>query len=155
MAYQLTDRAYREKSSKLQLIYAELEQSKEAMRAAAAEGDLRENAEYESARDKVVVLTKQKSELEEELDRAEIVYEDNSQRITIGSYVEVTKVDRKNQPLGPTRTFRVEEHGDTVIAGILGVHSSLGKIILNGTSNYYDIPDNGGIRYQVKKVFKH
>ena len=36
--------------------------------------------------------------------------------------------------------------------GVLGIRSSLGRVVLNGTSGVYRIPDNGGLTYSVKKV---
>lgn len=149
---QLTERAYKEKMKKLQSVIRSLEDSKEELRRSAEDGDLSENAEHDAARDSVIHLSQMKVNLEAELAEAEVIAEDNSPRITIGSVVEVCKVNKNNEPLEEPRQFRIEEHGDTVIAGILGIHSSLGAAILNGTSNYYDIPDNGGLRYKVTKI---
>lgn len=149
---QLTERAYKEKTLKLQSVVKSLEKAKAEMRRTVTAGDLRENAEYDAARDSMITLSKMKADLEAELEEAEVVAEDNSPRITIGSLVEVCKVDRENKEIGKPRRFRIEERGDTVIAGVLGINSSLGKAVLNGTSNYYDIPDNGGLRYRVTKI---
>ena len=124
---------------------AEMEEAKQF-------GDLRENSEYETARAKSEQLTARKTQLEEEIADAEIVEEDRSPRITIGSIVDICKLDGNGKPIGPTRRLTVDSHGDTVLQKILGVNSSLGKTILNGTSGIYQIPDNGGIQYQVTKV---
>lgn len=148
----LTERAYKQKLRELRDVTRDLEKSKENIAKETARGDLRENSERDAAIAASQMAAAKKAQLEAELAECEIVAEDNSARINIGSYVEVTKVDKNNNPLGKTRTFRVEEHGDTVIKGVLGIYSSLGKTILNGTSNYYDLPDNGGIRYFVQKV---
>lgn len=150
---QMSERAYKNRQAELQVVLKNLECSREEMRAAADAGDLRENTPYDVARDKVVQLTKQKMQLEAQLRDVEVVAEDIGPRITIGSLVEVCLVDAENKPLAEPRIFRLEEHGDTVIAGVLGMHSSLGSVILNGVSNYYDIPDNGGRRYRVTKKF--
>ena len=149
---QMTEKKYKEIVEKLYLTKAEYEEMLVAQRDAAEAGDLRENTEYETARLAVERLSKEIAKMEIELSEAEIVPEDNSLRITIGSTIDVTRVDSQGQPVSATRRFRFDSSGNTVIMGVLGAKSSLGKAINNGTDGIYTIPDNGGIAYLVKKV---
>lgn len=149
---QMTERKRKEISESLYAAKREYEEALEAQRDAASAGDLSENAEYETARQTVERLSKEIGKMEADLADAEIVLEDNSPRITIGSTIDVTRVDSKGNKVGETRRFVYDAAGDTVIKHVLGANSSLGQVIYNGTDGIYSIPDNGGIDYLVKKV---
>lgn len=151
---QMTERSYKQTERRLYEAKKELSVALEAQRDAASIGDLSENTEYETARADVERLTKEIDRLETSLRDAEIVPEDNSPRITIGSVVDVVRLDRDGKPVTEPRRFRYDASGDTVLMGVLGVRSSLGQAIYNGTSGVYTIPDNGGITYRVTKVVK-
>lgn len=149
---QMTEKRYRKLKAELVSVKERHAQAMLEQEEAKEFGDLRENSEYETARSKAEQLASRKEQLEEEIMNAKIVEEDRSPRITIGSVVDVCKVDRDGNQLGETRRFTVDSHGDTVLQKILGAESSLGKIIMNGTSGKYQVPDNGGTWYQVTKV---
>lgn len=148
----MTEARYNKLSKELVAVKAKLEVALVEQAAAQELGDLRENTEYETARMVSESLVKKKAELEDELANAQIVENDNSPRITVGSTVDVCRVDAKGSPVEDARRFVVEAKGDTVIQGILGVNSPLGKVILNGTNGIYRVVENGGVQYQVKKV---
>lgn len=149
---QMTERQYKEMNERL---YAEKKEYSEALIAlhdAAEAGDLRENAEYESSRQEVERLSRSIGKLESDLASAEIILENKSPRFTIGSLIDVTRLNADGSSAGPTRRFRLDANGNTIIMGVLGIKSSLGQAIYNGTDGIYTIPDNGGIDYLVKKV---
>lgn len=143
---------YKRLSDELITVKEKLEDAMVEQADAREKGDLRENAEYESARQEVENYARRKAEIETELAEAEIVESDNSPTISIDSVVDVCRVDAAGNPIESARRFRVDAKGDTIIQGILGVRSSLGKAILNGTDGIYRVVDNGGVSYLVKKV---
>lgn len=149
---QMTEKKYKTLRGEYLKVKSKLEDAMAEQQRAQDAGDLRENEEYATARTRTEAITKQKAELEKLLSEAEIVPEDKSPRITIGSVVDVCKVDDSGNPIGQIRRFTLDQTGDTVLKGVLGITSSLGKAILNGTSGLYKIPDNGGLTYNVKKV---
>lgn len=149
---EMTERMYKETSERLYAAKTEYNKALEAQRDAASIGDLSENTEYETARQLVERLSKEISKLETNIREAEIVPEDLSPRITIGSVIDVTRLDANGNPVGEPRRFLYDASGDTILKGVLGVKSSLGQAIYNGTDGVYTIPDNGGIDYVVRKV---
>lgn len=148
----MTEKRFRSYERELEHVKSQLEESLIAQRNAQDLGDLSENEEYATSRKHSEELAARRSELELLLAEANIVPVDRSPRISIGSTLEVCKVDSDGNPLGSPRVFTFEEKGDTILMGVLSTQSSLGKVILNGTSGIYRIPDNGGISYLVKKV---
>lgn len=151
---QITEKKFIELKKELEVVSAALEDSLAAQGAAAAQGDLSENEEYATTRANSSRLMARKADLMRLIDEAEVVASDNSPRITIGSTVEVTKVDANDNQIGETRCFVVETSGDTIIKKVLGVDSPLGKEIINGTDGIYTVQNNGGIRYRVHKVLR-
>lgn len=149
---QMTEKQYKALRSEYLEVKNKLEDAIAEQQKAVDMGDLRENEEYATARARTEAVTRQKTEIEEMLNEAEIIAEDRSPRITVGSIVDVCKVDSAGNPAGQERRFTVGLTGDTVLKGVLGIKSSLGKAILNGTSGLYKIPDNGGLSYSVRKV---
>ncbi|WLP85624.1 transcription elongation factor GreA [Mycoplasma seminis] len=81
-----------------------------ALKEARAQGDLSENAEYDAARDRQGVIEGRISELEQIIDNAVLIEnnENNQQIVTIGSTV----------------TFTVEATGETKTVKIMGVHDA-------------------------------
>ncbi len=150
---QMTESRYYELKKELAKVSEDLDKALAEQRDAIERfGDARENEEYESARNAAKNLNSRKNELEIMIGEAEIVPEDRSPRIVIGSVVDVTEVTEDGKPLSETRRFTLESTGDTITKKILGVKSPLGKFVLNGTSSIYRIPIGGGIYYSVKKV---
>ena len=148
----MTEKRYRLYERELERVKEQLEEALVAQRNAQDLGDLSENEEYATSRKRSEELASRRAELELLIAEANIVPVDRSPRISIGSTLEVCRVDANGKPIEEPRVFTFEEKGDTVLMGVLGVNSSLGKVILNGTSGIYRIPDNGGISYLVKKV---
>lgn len=151
---QMSETRYRKLKEEIVSVKKKHEEAMEAMAVAREFGDLRENEEYSTARRNSEEYARRIAEIEEELNNAEIVTDDHSPRITIGTTVDVCRVDNDGKPLEEPRRFRVDAHGDTVIQGVLGINSSLGRAILNGTSGIYRVVDNGGVIYNVKKVLE-
>jgi len=150
----MTERRFKSLKAELVTVKEKHQEAIQEQEAAKEFGDLSENIEYDTARRAAEMYAARKAALEQEIAGAEIVAEDRSPRIMIGSVVEVCKVDERHRPIGAPRQFVVESKGDTVLAGVLGINSSLGKAILNGTDGIYQISDNGGITYSVKKVLE-
>lgn len=151
---QITEKQYKRKVQQLKDVKEELMHMLELQSEAANEGDLKENEEYHTARAAAERLAIEKDKLESEIADAEIVAIDNSPRISLGSLIEFYKVDSDGKPLSEPRRVHLEASGDTVIQKILGINSSLGKAVLNGTDGVYTIPDNGGINYYVRKIIE-
>lgn len=141
------------------------EKKLEALQAAeAARGlaDLSENAEYSSAIDNVKRYNKEILELEEILNEAKIVSEDSSPNIIVGSKIRVEHLDKETKQVIPMinekgesvpyRTFVLEEKGDSIHKGSIGIDSPLGKVILNGLSGEYLVAVQNGILYRVTKM---
>lgn len=148
---EITENKYIELNKELHEVKKALELSLEEQRIAAAAGDLRENEEYATARANSERLLNRKSELENFLVEATVVEADNSPIISIGSRIRVTRVD-----VSPSeaREFILETSGTTILDGVLGVDSPLGKTILNGTDGIYTVHNNGGIKYKVEKIIE-
>ena len=149
---QITEKKFIELKKELATVSAALEQSLAEQGAAASQGDLSENEEYATARANSSRLMSKKAELEKAIEEAEVVATDNSPRISIGSTVDIVKMDANDNPIGEVRRLVLETNGDTVLKHVLGVESPLGKEILNGTNGIYSVQNNGGIRYKVTKV---
>lgn len=150
--YQMTEKEFQHKRERLANAKEMLEQSMADMKAAREDGDLSENAAYDAARDKYYEMQKEITLLANELDNCEIVHDDNTPVIKIGSVINVTRVNEFGEPLGETRKFTVAQSGDTIIRKILGANSPLGKVIIGKTSGIFDIICNGKKRYKVEKV---
>lgn len=148
----MTEKRFKELRQNLMKLGNNLDDAIKEQQRAMAAGDLRENEEYATARARTESLRKQRSELEEQLASAEVVPENRSPRIVIGSTIDVCKVKSDGTPIGEPRRFTLEESGDTVVKKVLGIHSSLGKLIVNGTDGIYRVAEGGGIYYFVKKV---
>lgn len=148
----ITEKHFLELTRELRTVQDALTKSLEEQSKAASFGDLSENEEYASARANSERLLKRKRDIEYELSDVEIVPMDQSPKISLGSAVKVTKVTKDGIPLAEARQFILESVGDTVLKGILGVNSPLGKEILNGSDGIYFVHTNGGIYYKVEKV---
>ncbi len=149
----MNDKRYYEKKKRLAELKLEKEDAIKQLQEARSYGDLRENNAYDCARENLENITREERRLEEELQEAEIVPDDRGPRITIGSVIDVTKVDADGTPRGETRRFTVESSGDTIVKKVIGVKSPLGMAILNGTDAIYKVPTmHGAMFYQVKKV---
>lgn len=147
---EITESRYIELGKELHEVKLALDASLEEQRVAAALGDLRENEEYAIARANTERLLNRKSELEILLADATVVEADNSHVIGLGSKVRVKRVGSNSEP----RVFKLETSGTTILDGVLGTESPLGKIILNGTDGVYTVHSNGGIDYSVEKVIE-
>lgn len=123
-------------------------------REARAEGDLRENTEYDIASQELDQALSRKIELERIIEEATVIENDSSNRIGIGSYV---RIDPISHPDVGVRVLRVDSSGITVsedpMKRILSINSKLGNAINNSTSGVYKIQtDRGEMTYSVKKI---
>lgn len=150
--YQMTEKEYQHKKLRLSSAREDLEQSLEDMKSARAAGDLSENSEYDAARDRYREIQSEIVQLSNELENCEIVHDDNSPVIKIGSHIAVTKLDDAGNVVGERREFTVAQKGDTIITKVIGVTSPLGKVILGKSSGVFDVVCNGKKRYKVEKI---
>lgn len=150
--YQMTEKEFRQKKERLQTAQDALDSILTDMKAARELGDLRENSEYDAARDRYRETQNEISQLTVELENCEIIHDDNSPVIKIGSRIAVTMIDEHKQPIGDSRKFVVSQHGDTIISKTIGANSPLGKVILGKSSGYFDIVCNGKKHYRVEKL---
>ena len=80
------------------LIHVTREEVKEELKAARAQGDLSENADYDSARDRQAKVESRIKELEYQIKNAQIITEKKrGSTVRIGSTVEIQELDTKNK----------------------------------------------------------
>lgn len=152
--YQLTEHEFNEKRNLLDMLSKEAEKTLEDLKHARELGDLRENSEYDAAREKYSTLSNDMAQLSDMLENCEIVQDDNTPVIKIGSEVTVVELDDSNNKVGKKRTFTVRQNGDTVIQHVLSTTSPLGKAVLGKNSGVFEIVCNGKKRYHVEKVLR-
>lgn len=124
-------------------------------RKARDKGDLSENEEYSTASKNVQQSRQRLIQIADELADVEIIEIDKGPRIGLGCKVEIIETDENHKPLAEPRQFYLDEKGDTIIDKVLGIHSVLGKAILNGTNGSYKIQtEMGTMYYDVKKILE-
>ena len=79
------------------LIHVTREEVIEELKAARAQGDLSENADYDAARDHQAKVESRIKELEHLIKNAELISEKKSNFVRIGSKVEIQELDTKNK----------------------------------------------------------
>ena len=88
--YQLTKKGFSELKKELNTLKTvEREKNLEALKDARAQGDLSENADYDAAREDQARLEQRVKELENIIKHAEIIKEDNSNKVNIGKKVKL------------------------------------------------------------------
>lgn len=150
--FQFTEKEIKYRKERLATAKQQLEDSINDMQAARENGDLSENSDYDAARDRYRELHAEIAKLQNELGNCEVVHDDNSPIIKIGSTVQVTHLDNNNNPISEPRVFVVGQSGDTIIRKTLGATSPLGKVIIGKSQGVFDIVCNGKQRYEVKKI---
>lgn len=122
------------------------------LEAARSHGDLRENAEYETAKEAKAQLESKIRSLEEKLVRAKVVdlSEAPTDKVYFGTVVEL-----KNKKTGDhvTFTFVADDEAD-VSKGKLSIHSPIGKALLGhkkGETVEVRVPA-GVIPYEILKI---
>lgn len=152
---QITQYRYDALIAEQEELNANLEIYLEEQRKARDKGDLSENEEYAAASTNVQQSRQRLIQIADELADVEILEIDKGPRIGLGCKVEITEVTSSGEPLAKPRQFYLDEHGDTVIEGVLGTNSVLGKAILNGTNGTYKIQTEiGTLFYYVKKILE-
>ncbi len=79
------------------LIHVTREEVIEELKAARAQGDLSENADYDAARDHQAKVESRIKELEHLIKNAELISEKKSNYVRIGSTVDIQELDTKNK----------------------------------------------------------
>ena len=79
------------------LIHVTREEVIEELKAARAQGDLSENADYDAARDHQAKVESRIKELEHLIKNAELISEKKSNFVRIGSTVDIQELDTKNK----------------------------------------------------------
>ncbi|MGL4950169.1 MAG: hypothetical protein ACRC5M_07275 [Anaeroplasmataceae bacterium] len=118
------------------LIEVDIPEIEEELKAAAEQGDLSENSEYDAAKAKLTAANIKKSDLEGLL-KYEIVSYDNSQLIVVGSII---KISSPNLP--EPRVVMLGDSGNFLTEPVLNTSSPLGKLILGNTTGQYDLGDS-------------
>ena len=96
--YYMTEEGLKDLKQELDtLIHVTREEVKEELKAARAQGDLSENADYDAARDHQAQVESRITELEHQIKNAEIITEKKSNFVRIGSTVELQELDTKNK----------------------------------------------------------
>lgn len=118
-----------------------------------SEGDLSENTPYDIAVAELNSAIQRQAELEDLLANAMVMTDNGGLEITIGSYVEVVKVDNQGKQIGRPKLF-ILDSVEKWSSGILGTDAPLGKEILNNRSGMYDVQTekSGLIHYKVTKL---
>jgi len=128
----------------------QLEQVRIDKAEAAADGDLKENVSYEIAKQNEETLEQEISKIRSDLNNYEVIETNNSEYISIGDRVEVSRVcdDKSIERIG---SFLIDSSGTTK-DGILSTRSPLGKRILDNPSGRYTVQARGSFTYVVQKV---
>lgn len=95
-----TGRAYMEKAEELRILTSEkIPQNSKAIKVARAEGDLRENAGYQYAKEEQSMLLQQQATLQDQLSRARIVrpHEVDQASVGFGTHVRLCDLDDQQQ----------------------------------------------------------
>lgn len=79
------------------LVHVTREEVIEELKAARAQGDLSENADYDAARDHQAKVESRIKELEHLIKNAELISEKKSNFVRIGSTVDIQELDTKNK----------------------------------------------------------
>lgn len=121
---------------------------------ACAEGDLRENTEYETASTEHNSVKLRIMQLETLINDSKIIEPDLGQYINLGSFVKVKSLDNEAEE---ELILRVDNEGDMLADEpynrVLSIKSPLGAAILNSVSGEYSIhAPVGKLRYSVTKV---
>lgn len=124
----------------------------EAIARAREKGDLRENAEYDAAKEAQAYLEKRISELTDQLADVQIIDESrmDSDKAFIGATVHLVDTDKKT----PLRYVLVAKEEADFKAGRISVDSPVGRALLGkavGETVEVKIPA-GMLRYRVEKI---
>ena len=150
--YQMTAKELQHKHDRLSVAQQDLDKTLADMKAARDQGDLSENSEYDAALDHYRDLHNEIVQLSNEIENCEIVHDDKSPIIRIGSTIKVVQLNEANEIIGSEKLLTVAQHGDTIIRKTLGITSPLGKVILGKSSGIFEIVCNGKRKFKVEKV---
>lgn len=150
---QITLRRKKILEDSLPRLNAKLEAAQKEVQIALGYGDLKENAEYETASNTVRQTYAEIKNIDDILRDAQVVSDDGGKEIKVGSYIRITEVDKSNKPIGEPMMLMVDSV-DALFEGSLSLHSPLGKKILGNTSGYYDVVSHCDVltRYYVEKL---
>lgn len=150
--YQMTAKELQHKRDRLAIAQHDLDKTLADMKAARDQGDLSENSEYDAARDRYRDLHNEIVQLSNEIENCEIVHDDKSPIIRIGSTIKVVQLNEAGESIGSEKLLTVAQHGDTIIRKTLGATSPLGKVVLGKSSGIFEIVCNGKRKFKVEKV---
>lgn len=150
--YQMTAKELQHKRDRLAIAQQDLDKTLADMKAARDQGDLSENSEYDAARDRYRDLHNEIVQLSNEIENSEIVHDDKSPIIRIGSTIKVVQLNEAGESIGSEKLLTVAQHGDTIIRKTLGATSPLGKVVLGKSSGIFEIVCNGKRKFKVEKV---
>lgn len=127
--FDLTVEQRNERKARLdEIINVELPKNAEEIERAKAQGDLSENAEYDAAKEQQAILYKEKTELENLLNNARIIKEnDSNDQVELGHSVTIKWAD------GKTETVKILGYGNGKTD--ISYDSPLGKALLKGRVN--------------------
>lgn len=131
-------------------IYKDLTEIGKRIQDAVAQGDTSENAELDAAKEEQNRAIAELQDINDKLDGAKVVHNINSTEVVVGSYIEVTELDKQSKmPIGEPRLFVVDSVED-YFNGSLGIDSPLAKVILGNPSGIYSVNTNYGLDVMYK-----
>ncbi|MFP4380113.1 MAG: transcription elongation factor GreA [Candidatus Sumerlaeia bacterium] len=150
----VTKKSYESRQKELQkLISVEIPENSKAIGAAAALGDLSENAEYESAKERQKVLFRRREALEDQLMRARVLDPDDVDSNVVGFG---TEFEIRNQDTGSTERYKLLGLWDADPENnVLSYLTPFGKQFMNkkeGDNIVVNHPNGGTTRYRVLKI---
>ncbi|GAA0101703.1 hypothetical protein UT300012_24180 [Paraclostridium bifermentans] len=126
-------------------IYKELEVVGVRIQHAVSLGDASESAELDEAKDAQSRLVAELQDVNDKLDGAKVVHNTNATEVGIGSYIEITELDKEtNMPISQPKLFVVDSVED-YFNGSLGIESPLAKLILGNPSGIYSVNTEFGL----------
>lgn len=150
---QITEQSQKAYQIELEELYNSMAELEQVLNEAKAEGDLKENASYDAAKERITIASNRISELEDILQTSKVAKDSGGPEITIGSYFRVYELDENNLPINEGRLFLLDSV-ERYLDGFIGIHSPLGEKIYQDTSGVYPITTTYGkkVLYRVEKV---
>lgn len=119
---------------------------------AVKEGDLSENASFTKAKEDLATLKLRKSKITEILNNVEVISASTSNVLDCGSYIRVTKCDKKYNELRDSELFILDSM-ERYLCGFIGITSPLGKKIYGKPRGVFAVNVNGQtLYYKVDKL---
>ena len=148
---QITEIQLKALNKERETILKELPELQRKLSAAAALGDMKENAEYDAVKQDIALRHIRLSQIDTTLNSCEVITASDGDRLTVGSIMKISIINSDGTETEP-KLFLLDSV-EKILEGILGIESPLGKVINGNPSGIYEVqtPLNKRIKYRVVK----